>query len=131
LWNAPRGGRSAGAARLSGVVTKDKPMLRIYAITLEVCADAADIAIAIARHDTDLARQLRRAAASIALNTAEGAGSQGKIRPTRYHTALGSARETLSCIEVAIAMKLIKRPDHSVIDRLNRVIGTLVKLARH
>ena len=106
-------------------------MLRIYAIILEVCADSADIANAIARRDTDLARQLRRAAASCALNCAEGSGSQGGNRPTRYHSALGSARETLACIEVAVAMKLIKQPDPSVLARLNRVIGTLVRLARN
>jgi len=105
-------------------------MLRIYAITLEVCSDAADFATLIARKDSDLARQLRRAAASISLNTAEAQGSQGNNKAARYYNALGSARETLACIEVAIAMKLIKPPDPAVIDRLNRVIATLVRLSR-
>ena len=105
-------------------------MLRIYPITLEVCAYCAVIASVIARKDSDLARQLRRAVTSIALNTAEGSGSQGKLRPTRYYSALGSARETLACIEVAVAMKLIRRPDEAVYARLNWVIGTLVRLAR-
>jgi len=105
-------------------------MLRIYAITLEVCSDAADIAASIARKDSDLARQLRRAAASVALNTAEGSCSQGANRPARYYNALGSARETLACIEVAVAMRLIKPPEPAVIDRLNRVIATLVRLAK-
>ncbi len=105
-------------------------MLRIYPVTLQVAADAADIATQIARKDTDLARQLRRAAASIALNTAEGSCSQGANRPARYFNALGSARETLACIEVAVAMRLIKPPEAVVVDRVNRVIATLVRLSR-
>ena len=105
-------------------------MLRIYPITLEVCADCASIAGMIARKDSDLARQLRRVVTSIALNVAEGQGSQGRLRPTRYYTALGSARETLACIEVAVAMRLIRTPEPAVFDRLNRVIATLVRLTR-
>jgi len=105
-------------------------MLRIYPVILQVAADAADIANLIARKDSDLARQMRRAAVSIALNTAEGAGAQGANRNSRYYTALGSARETMACIEVAVAMKLIKQPEAKVMDRLERVIGTLVRLSR-
>ena len=104
-------------------------MLRIYATTLDVARDAADLATRIARKDADLAKQLRRAAASVALNTAEGSCSQGLNRPARYFNALGSARETLSCIEVAVAMRLIEQPEHAIIDRLNKVIATLVRLA--
>ena len=83
-----------------------------------------------ARKDSDLARQLRRAVTSIALNLSEGQGSQGRLRPTRYYSALGSARETLACIEVAVAMRLIRAPEPAVFDRLNRVIATLVRLTR-
>jgi four helix bundle protein len=36
----------------------------------------------------------RRASASVALNLAEGSGSAGGTRNSRYRTALGSARET-------------------------------------
>ena len=105
-------------------------MLRIYPVILLVAADAADLSAIIARKDADLARQMRRAAASAALNASEGSCSQGANRTTRYYSALGSARETLACIEVAVAMKLIKQPDPKVIDRLNRVIATLVRLTR-
>ena len=51
--------------------TRMLAMLRIYATTLDVARDAADLATRIARKDADLAKQLRRAAASVALNTAD------------------------------------------------------------
>jgi four helix bundle protein len=105
-------------------------MLRIYSVSLEVARDAADLATTIGRKDSDLARQLRRAAASTSLNLAEGSCSQGPNRPARYYNALGSARETLACIEVAVAMRLIAPPAAEVTDRMQRVIATLVRLAR-
>jgi len=39
----------------------------------------------------------------VALNLAEGMYSRGEVRTARYHTALGSMRETQSCLEVAKA----------------------------
>jgi four helix bundle protein len=80
------------------------------------------------RRDADLARQMRRAAASVTLNMAEGMYSRGKNRAARYHTALGSARETLACVEVAEAMHGIAA-DAGLVRQLDIVIGTLVRLA--
>ena len=76
-------------------------MLRIYPVVLETLAALRGLIAQIERRDSDLSRQLRRAAASIVLNLGEGMYSKGKNRQARYHTALGSARETLSCLEVA------------------------------
>ena len=104
-------------------------MLRIYPVALSVTADAARIAETINRQDSDLARQLRRAATSVALNIAEGSYSQGKNRRARYFNALGSARETLACIEVAAAAQFATQ-DPEVTLRLNHIIGTLVRLTR-
>ncbi len=69
-------------------------MLDIYPFILETIAALRPVAGRIARADADLGRQLRRAQASIALNVAEGAYSRGRNRQARYHTALGSARDT-------------------------------------
>jgi len=105
-------------------------MLRIYSVALEVAKDAALIANGIARHDSDLARQLRRAVCSIALNLAEGSGSAGGNRRARYATALGSARETRACFDVGVAMGYIAMPKADVLERLGQVIGTLTRVAR-
>jgi len=55
-------------------------MLWIYSVALEVARDAAAAARTIALQDNDLARQLRRAAASVPLNLTEGADVQGGNR---------------------------------------------------
>ena len=105
-------------------------MLRIYSVALEVARDSAVAARGIALQDADLARQLRRAAASVPLNIAEGAGVQGGNRRLRYATALGSARETRACFDVAVALDYIAPLGFEALDRLDKVIATLVKVSR-
>lgn len=104
-------------------------MLDVYAVALEVCRRVAPVAVRLERSDRDLARQLRRAVASVPLNLAEGFYGQGGNRKARYWSALGSARETLACIEVAQAMGYLVEVDGELLDRLDRVIRTTVKLA--
>ncbi len=77
--------------------------------------------------DRDLGRQLRRCSASVALNVAEGMYSRGQNRSARYHSALGSARETLACLEVAEASGYVGS-EAALRSELTRVVGTLVKL---
>jgi four helix bundle protein len=103
-------------------------MLRIYPLILEVLRELRSVISQIERRDSDLTRQLRRCASSIALNTAEGMFSRGKNRSARYHTALGSARETLACLEVACALGYVPSLDPAIVAKLNRIIGTLVRL---
>ena len=103
-------------------------MLRIYPVILESLEELRGPIAQIARHDSDLTRQLRRCGSSVALNVAEGMYSRGKSRSVRYHTALGSAREALSCLEVARAMGYVSALDAELVAKLNRIIGTLVRL---
>ena len=79
-------------------------MLRIYTTAIEVIERLRPVLAQIEAHDRDLARQLRRAASSVALNICEGSGSRGGTRRERYHNALGSARETGACLDVAAAL---------------------------
>ncbi|NUO53092.1 MAG: four helix bundle protein [Polyangiaceae bacterium] len=104
-------------------------MLRIYVEFLGVLRGMRPVIEKIERRDSDLARQLRRAAASVALNMSEGSGSEGGTRRQRYLSALGSARETLSCLEVADAFGYAELGAGSAaVAGLNRVIGGLVRL---
>ena len=82
----------------------------------------------IEKHDGDLARQMRRAAASVVLNLAEGSGSTGGVRRVRYKTALGSARETKACLEAAEALRYIACIDDRVSAGLAHVINVLVRI---
>ena len=104
-------------------------MLKIYDDMLEVLRAMRGTVGAIEKRDPDLARQLRRAASSVVLNVAEGSGSFGRMRTARYRTALGSARETLACLRVGEALGYVEATPASVTERMNRVIGTLVRVA--
>ena len=73
--------------------------------------------------------QLRRAASSVVLNLAEGSGSVGGMRTARYRTALGSARETMSCLLVAERFGYVEAMPAVLAADMNRVIGTLVRVA--
>ncbi len=104
-------------------------MLRIYAVILEVLRGLRPVLAAIEVHDRDLARQLRRASTSVALNTSEASGSHGGTRRERYRTALGSARETGACLDAAVALGYVERIDEGLLDRLDHVRAVLVKNA--
>jgi four helix bundle protein len=97
---------------------------------IEVLRMLRPVIAEIERHDRDLARQLRRASGSIALNVAEGSGSHGGTRTERYRNALGSARETGACLDVADALGYLSGIDASLLDRLGHVRATLVKNVR-
>ena len=103
-------------------------MLRIYAVVLLMVAEVAPIVKQIARHDRDLAQQGGRALSSVALNTAEGMRNTGGHKRERYQTALGSAQEMLCCLEVAQASRYIGKVDEAILDRIDHVIATLVRL---
>jgi four helix bundle protein len=96
---------------------------------LDVIRSLRSMLAAIERRDPDLARQLRRAASSVVLNIAEGSGSFGRLRVARYRTALGSARETLACLQTAEAFGYVEAVSHETMAGMNRVIGTLVRVA--
>jgi len=83
----------------------------------------------IAQKDADLARQGRRAAASIALNVAEASGVRGGNRRTRILTALGSAREVEAVCDLGEALGYAKL-NAETRAMLNHVIGALVMLTR-
>jgi four helix bundle protein len=84
----------------------------------------------IETHDRDLARQLRRAASSMVLNVAEGSGSRGGTRRERYQNALGSARETGACLDVAVALGYVEEVDAETVTQLDHVRATLFRVVR-
>ena len=105
-------------------------MLRIYIVIIEIVHEVRPVAERIGRHDRDLARQLKRASVAIALNVAEGSGTRGGRRRNTYEIALGEARETRACLEAADAIGYVPQVAPELLDRLDHVIATLVKVVR-
>jgi len=105
-------------------------MLEIHRVMLEVLGLLRPVLLQIGKYDRNLEEQARRASSSVVLNIAEGSGSRGKNRGLRYSTALGSARETVSCLQVAVAWSYIEGIDDGISSRMRQVIGTLVKVSR-
>jgi len=104
-------------------------MLSIYGVILEVVRGLRPVIGEIERKDPDLGRQMRRAVCSVPLNVSEGMYSRGKNQAARYHTAMGSMRETLACIEVGMALGYVKAVDASSLDKIDRIVATLYKLS--
>jgi four helix bundle protein len=108
----------------------DCTVLRIYFIVIEIVREVRPVADRIGRFDRDLARQLKRASVSIALNVSEGSATRGGRRRNTYEIALGEARETRACLEAAEAIGYVPRVSPELRDKLDRVIATLVKVVR-
>jgi four helix bundle protein len=104
--------------------------LRVYGEALEMCAGLRPVVRAIARQDRDLARQLQRAACSVVLNLAEGAHSEGGHGRERFRTARGSAAEVRAAVDAAVAFGIVEPLAPSERARLDKIVGTLTKLAR-
>ena len=105
-------------------------MLRIYTTIIDFLRELRPVVSQIELHDRDLARQLRRAASSIALNTSEGSGCSGGTRRERYRNALGSARETGACLDVARALGYVDEVDAKLLDTLDHIRATLFRVVR-
>ena len=105
-------------------------MLKIYQDALVMREELTQHIAAIERRDSDLARQLRRAAASVVLNIAEGSYARGRNRHALYSVALGSAKEVRACLDVAKAFRYLAAVDESIAARLNVICGVLFRLTR-
>jgi four helix bundle protein len=101
-------------------------MLRIYDDMLDVIRMLKPMVAIVAKHDGDLAGQMKRAASSACLNLAEGSGCNGARRRNHYDIALGSARETAACIETAHAWGYLDAVPHELMETLRKVINVTV-----
>ena len=80
------------------------------------------------QHDKDLARQLKRASSSVALNVAEGAAVRDGRRRARYGDALGSALESRAAIRVAVAIGYVDAMPPQLAGRFRHIIRVLEKV---
>ena len=100
-----------------------------YDVALEIVGALAPLFGGVTRGDSDLGRQLRRAAASIPLNVAEGWRRQGRDRTYHYSVAAGSANEVVAALHVAVAWGHIEKEDSKdALGLLDRELAMLYKL---
>lgn len=105
--------------------------LIVHAVALETITELRPLARRIAQRDRSLAQQLRRAASSAALNIGEAEYSDPGNRRARFHSAAGSAGETRTALEVAVAWGYVTRAEAaSALAALDRVVAMLWRLSR-
>ena len=98
--------------------------MKLYPLILDVLRRLQPVIESIRQHDRYLADQLARASKSIALNYSEGVYSRRGNRAARLHNAMSSAKETVSCLEIAEVTGLVER-DEKMLDDLDRIVATL------
>jgi len=109
----------------------DHERLDVYHVALDFLVFAHEVIDALPRGFSHLRDQLSRAATSIVLNIAEGAGKHSKPDKRRYYvTARGSASESAALLDVCLRLKLLDQTGHEAgKDTLVRVVSMLIKLA--
>ena len=105
-------------------------MLNIYEVSLSLVEDLNPLLDRLERRNAKLYDQLERALSSVVLNIAEGCGQYAGHRRERYRTALGSAREVRAIHDYVTRRRIHAPLSPDALDKLARIIGTLVKLPR-
>lgn len=110
----------------------DHERLDAYKTALEFLVMADETASAMPQGRAYLAAQLRRAACSIALNIAEGAGEFSPVEKARfYRMARRSATECAAILDIARTLELAgSTPVARGRDLLLRIVAILVAMTR-
>ena len=115
------------------MATFDHEKLDVYNAAIVFVALADDVIEHLPRGRGYLADQLQRAATSIALNVAEGAGEFSKKDKARfYRMALRSGTECAALLDVCRKLKLVdeKAASHGR-DLLLRIVSMLTRMSRN
>jgi len=128
LTRPARGAGGVGAAS-RGEAAEGVDVLRVYADALNVLRMLRPVLVEIGRADSDLARQLRRCASSMVLNIAEGSYARKGNKAALYAVALGSAKETRACLDVAEALGYVRAIEGEIGHALDGVCAVLFRLS--
>jgi four helix bundle protein len=90
---------------------------------VQVIALARPVVEGITRRDRDLGAQLRRAFSSVALNLAEGLGTQAGNARLRFETARGSLAEAQAALRIAVAWGYVSSENVGVLLEATRSLG--------
>lgn len=115
-----------------GLVHFDHERLDVYTAAVEFVVIAHRILSSLPTGHGDLADQLRRAATSIVLNIAEGAGEFSKAEKARfYRIARRSGTECAAVLDVAVRLELATRAHcDPARELLLRIVSMLTNMVR-
>src|SRR5688572_8287241 len=99
--------------------------LDVYKEAMQMVKEVSVLVRAIPLDHRDLVWQIRRAARSVLLNIAEGAGEYAPREKARiYRIARRSAWETVAALDIATEERFLEpKMLKPVLDRLHRIIG--------
>jgi four helix bundle protein len=104
--------------------------LEVYRVAVEFLSLADELAASLPRGRAYLADQLRRAAISIQLNIAEGAGEFAPAEKARfYRMARRSATECAAIVDACTSLRLTSDPvDEKIQSLLQRIFSMLTAM---
>ena len=110
----------------------DHDNLDVYKAALDLVTLADDVVEHLPRGRGYLADQLQRAATSVVLNIAEGAGEfSGSEKARFYRMAKRSATESAAIFDVCHRLGLVEQPRHAAgRDLLLRIVSMLIRMVR-
>jgi four helix bundle protein len=111
----------------------DHERLDVYQLALDFLVYADGLIRKLPRGRAHFADQFGRAALSVVLNIAEGAGKVSAADKRRYYlTARGSATEAAALLDALTRVGLLDEPKRAEgKETLLRIVSMLVKLARN
>lgn len=113
----------------------DHDKLEVYQLALEFAARADVLIDSFPRGRGYLADQLQRAALSIVLNIAEGAGRFSPADKASFYTrSRASATESAAVLDVCVKCKVLTAPladqNKALLDRIAQMLTKLIKSKR-
>ena len=106
-----------------------KPRFHAFDVALELVTVLHPILSIVEKHDPGLAKQLRRALSSVALNVSEGNRRLGRDRIHLWSIAAGSAEEVRSCLLIALAWGYVEQDTlDEPLELLDRELAMLWRL---
>jgi len=113
----------------------DHEKLDVYKLAIEFVAKANEVVESLPRGRGYLGDQLQRAALSIVLNIAEGAGKFSPAdKAAFYARARGSVTESAAVLDVCVKLKLVPElvvdENKQILERLSQMLTKLIKAQR-
>ena len=128
LTRPPRGAVGAVPSQTSAKGERRIQCCESIRRSIEVIERLRPVIAQVEAHDRDLARQWKRAAASMLLNVGEGERKPTAVRgESAIEARSGRQGRQRACLDAALALGYVESVDAGLLDRLDHVRATLVR----